>query len=148
MKRRVKAMSLKAMLSNAMSRKNMLLKTIFILTILSSGITGCATRNANLYHWGEYENLIYSMYIEPGTADPRTQVNTLTADIQKAADYGKAVPPGVHAHLGFMYALLGNSGLSQDAFNEEKALFPESAVFIDGMMKRALANKETTHATN
>lgn len=123
-----------------------IVKTTVVLCLLTSGLSGCATHSTSLYRWGEYENLIYSMYIEPGTADPRTQVNTLTADIQKAAAQGKAVPPGVHAHLGFMYALLGNTGLSQREFIEEKTLFPESAAFIDGMMNRALANKENNNA--
>ena len=115
--------------------------------MISLFLAGCATNQNTLYYWGEYETLIHDMYLEPGTADTNTQVQKLTADIQKAEANGKAVPPGVYAHLGFMYALLGNLGLSEDAFNEEKARFPESTVFIDGMMKRAMKNKEANHAS-
>jgi len=122
------------------------LKNYLLLSILMFGFSGCVPNKPTLYHWGEYENLVYDMYIEPGTADANTQVAKLTTDIQKAASHGKPVPPGIYAHLGFMYALLGNTGLSQDAFNEEKARYPESSVFIDGMMQRAKNNMETNNA--
>ena len=122
-------------------------KNTLVLAVVSLSLTGCAINTPTLYHWGEYENLIYSMYIEPGSADPTMQVEKLTTDIQRAADRGKNVAPGVYAHLGFMYALLGNVELSKAAFDEEKALFPESSVFIDGMMKRANKDKEIEHAS-
>ena len=118
-----------------------------MISVLSLFLAGCATNRTTLYYWGEYETLLHDMYLKPGTADANTQVQKLTTDIQKAETNGKAVPPGVYAHLGFMYALLGNLELSKDAFNEEKARFPEAAIFIDGMMKRAMKNKEVNHAS-
>lgn len=106
---------------------------ILLIAVLGGG---CAT-NSEKYYWGSYENLIYKMYIKPGSADPGLQIISLTRDIQKAQDSGQKVPPGVHAHLGFMYAIQGNVEQSQAAFLQEKLLFPESAIFIDGMMTRA-----------
>ncbi len=81
------------------------------------------------------------MYAEPGTADPVMQIEKLTADLQQAESIGKPAPPGLYAHLGFMYAMNGDVSQAETAFNEERELFPESAVFIDGMMKRALQNR-------
>jgi hypothetical protein len=46
------------------------------------------------------------------------------------------VPPGVHAHLGYMYYLSGNAEAAFDEFATERALFPESATFVDGVFER------------
>jgi hypothetical protein len=112
-------------------------QSILIILLVAVLGSGCAT-NTEIYYWGSYEKLIYTMYNKPGSADPGLQIITLTQDIQKAQEKGKRVPPGVHAHLGFMYAIQGNVEQSQAAFLQEKLLFPESAIFIDGMMARAL----------
>jgi hypothetical protein len=109
---------------------------LWLTIICASFLSGCATK-PNMYYWGEYEGLIYSMYIEPGTAEPDVQIEKLKNDIQHAQEQSKKTPPGIYAHLGFMYAADGNMALAKDAFIQEKALFPESAKFIDGMMARA-----------
>ncbi|MEC4678137.1 MAG: DUF4810 domain-containing protein, partial [Nitrospirota bacterium] len=76
------------------------------------------------------------MYFNPGKADTETQIVKLTEDIDKAYAAGKKVPPGLHAHLGYMYFLKGNTGSAHKAFEMEKTLFPESTTFINGILKR------------
>lgn len=98
-------------------------------------MAGCATSEP-LYFWGNYEDLIYQMYMEPGAADTGTQVAKLKEDIGKASAAGKPLPPGVHAHLGYMYILQGDTHNAALEFETEKKLFPESAKFIDGLMGR------------
>lgn len=116
---------------------------ILLLCIFSTLlISGCA-QNKSMYYWGSYESLIYSMYVEAGTAEPDVQIEKLNKDIQRTVERGGKTPPGVYAHLGFMYAVAGNSELAKDAFNQEKALFPESAHFIDGMMSRAFKENKS-----
>jgi hypothetical protein len=107
----------------------------FVLT------AGCATRQ-DIYYWGDYERLIQDAYIKPGAADTGTQIEKLTADIQKAAAAGKRVPPGIYAHLGFLYALEGKDSQSQAAFKQEEDLYPESRILIEGMLTRAGQNQE------
>lgn len=102
---------------------------------------GCAA-DRNLYYWGEYEQLIHDAYVKPGSADPPTQIQKLTADIQKAEASGKRVPPGIYAHLGFLYALDGKDSQSKAAFRREQELYPESSVWIEGMLNRARKNEE------
>lgn len=106
---------------------------VFLALVLA---TGCVPAHVDHYYWGQYESLIYDMYVKDGAADPGTQIDKLTADIQQAASLGRPVPPGVHAHLGIMHASVGNIAKAEDAFATEKQLYPESAVLIDGMMKR------------
>jgi hypothetical protein len=104
-------------------------------------MTGCAT-NKNIYYWGDYEQLIHDAYMKPGSADTATQIEKLTADIDKAAATGKRVPPGIYAHLGFLYAMEGKDSQSKAAFKQEEDLYPESIPLIEGMMKRAGQKEE------
>lgn len=103
-------------------------------------MAGCAT-NKEIYYWGEYEQLIHDAYIKPGSADPATQIEKLNADIQKSEAMGKRVAPGIYAHLGFLYAVEGKDSQSKAAFKQEQTLYPESNVFIEGMLNRARQNK-------
>ena len=97
--------------------------------------TGCSS-NSSLYYWGSYEPMIYKMYNKPGDATPEVQIDRLSIDIQQAANRGKPVHPGLHAHLGMMYAAVGNMSDAMTSFEREKTLFPESTVLVDGMMNR------------
>jgi hypothetical protein len=97
-------------------------------------LSACAPKT--IYSWGRYEDLVYDMYVRPGKADPGTQVAKLTEDIDKAHAAGKLVPPGVHAHLGYLYYQQGNVGAAEQEFKTEKRLFPESTPFVDGMLQR------------
>jgi len=98
-------------------------------------LSGCAPA-PSLYYWGEYEDLIYQMYAEPGSADPATQIAKLREDIGKAGEAGKPVSPGLHAHLGYLYFLQSDTHAAVLEFETEKKLFPESATFVDGMLGR------------
>ncbi|MGB1907534.1 MAG: DUF4810 domain-containing protein [Spongiibacter sp.] len=111
------------------------MKKIVLVATLAIVCTACATQN-EMYYWGDYEELIYDMYIKPGEAPPDLQIQKLTEDIQRAQDNGKRVPPGLYGHLGYMYTIVGNLPQAATAFSQEKALYPESAVLIDGFLAR------------
>lgn len=104
-------------------------------------VAGCVT-NEEIYYWGEYEQLIHDAYINPGAADPATQIEKLNADIQKTGALGKRVPPGIYAHLGFLYAIEGKDSQSKAAFKQEQALYPESNAFIEGILNRVVQHKD------
>lgn len=110
--------------------------TILVVLVNLLLISGCVTQKPPLYRWGEYEELVYEMYAEPGKADPGTQVAKLSEDVGRTQAEGQRVPPGVYAHLGYMHYMQGNQGAAMSAFATEKALFPESAVFVDAILKR------------
>ncbi|HEX9474145.1 MAG TPA: DUF4810 domain-containing protein [Steroidobacteraceae bacterium] len=96
---------------------------------------GCATQT-RLYSWGSYEELIYSAYSNPGNMPAERQVETLEQDFQRARAANQRLPPGWHAHLGFLYYELGKQDQARQELQTEKAEFPESTVFVD----RLLAN--------
>lgn len=99
-------------------------------------VTGCATQK-NLYYWGEYEPIIYDMYVNPGEADPQTQIEKLTRTIQRAQNSDLQVAPGLYAHLGMIYAQVGDVGMAKEAFSEEVKLYPEAKTFVDGILNRS-----------
>jgi hypothetical protein len=98
-------------------------------------LSACAQQQP-LYHWGSYEALLYKSYREPGSADPGMQIAKLTEDVERAHAESRNVPPGVHAHLGYLYYTQGQPHLAREEFLIEKQLFPESTTFIDGMLNR------------
>ena len=114
-------------------------RTLLLLCIFL--VAGCATKK-EIYYWGEYEQLIHDAYINPGSADPATQIEKLNADIQKSEAKGKRVAPGIYSHLGYLYALEGKDSQSKAAFSQEQTLYPESNAFIEGMLNRAMQNEE------
>jgi hypothetical protein len=105
-----------------------------LLPLAALLMMGCAT--PTLYSWGHYEELIYASYAAPGKVSPEMQVEKLEQDYQKARAENKRMPPGFHAHLGYLYVQLGKLDQARQEFETEKAEFPESAVFMD----RLLAN--------
>ena len=107
------------------------------LLALLLGFAGCST-TPTLYSWGHYEDLVYIMYKAPGKAPPEMQIEAMEKDFQQARSENKPVPPGFHAHLGYLYYQLGKADAARQELQTEKAEFPESAVFMD----RLLANLE------
>ena len=101
-------------------------------------VAGCGS--PPLYHWGHYEALVYSMYAEPGKAEPGVQVEKLNRDIAQAEAQGSRVPTGVHLHLAYMYLQLGNAGAARHHLEVEKRLYPESTVFVDRLLAKLEAS--------
>ena len=106
----------------------------------AAALAGCASvsRPCSLYTWGSYENLIYATYASPGKVPPEQQVEILEKDYQQARAANRRMPPGWHAHLGYLYYQLGKPDEARRELATEKAEFPESGVFVD----RLLANLE------
>jgi hypothetical protein len=74
------------------------------------------------------------MYAAPGKVPPERQAELMEADFQNARSHNQAVPPGFHAHLGYLYFQLGKADAAREEFETEKAQFPESAVFMDRLL--------------
>ena len=64
-------------------------------------------------------------------------MTALERDLQKIRSSGKTPPPGYHAHLGMLYASLGKDDQMVQQFQTEKQLFPESAAYMDFLLKKA-----------
>ena len=76
------------------------------------------------------------MYLKPGNTSLTDQILQMEEQIEQADAEGKPVPPGLHAHLGYLYANDGDDEAAVIHFQREKEEFPESTDFIDGILQR------------
>lgn len=101
-------------------------------------VAGCAQPPRPLYGWGGYQGQVYEYFKSTGSS-PEQQIAAIEADIVRLRAANLTPGPGVHAHLGLLYAQTGRDEAAQREFNTEKALYPEAAPFLDGLMARAKA---------
>jgi hypothetical protein len=106
------------------------MKTIALLA-LTVALSGCA---APLYEWGHYEQAVWDLH-RPNFV-PEKEVKVLSKEIDATLKKGRQVPPGEYAMLGFLYYRLGDLKQATDCLLREKELYPESATFVDGMIRR------------
>ncbi|MDP2537641.1 DUF4810 domain-containing protein [Alteromonas stellipolaris] len=113
------------------------MKKIILTTLLVLGIVGCKTTEP-LYYYGEYNSAVYS-YFKSEDVSLEAQITVLQQAIEQAAAQDKDIAPGIHAHLGMLYFESGNGDRGTLHFEQEKALFPESAQYIDFLLNAANA---------
>lgn len=89
-----------------------------------------------LYHWGRYEESVYKLLDDPDGTNVPEEIRALSGEVERDLAEGRRAAPGVHAHLGYLYYLSGNPDSARLEFEAEKAAYPESAVFIDGVLRR------------
>lgn len=95
-------------------------------------LVGCQS-NQSLYYYGNYEDLVY-IYLKGDEKSLSEQLNLLQNIVLKTEEKGKAVAPGLHAHIGMIYFDLGDSTSGTRHLLIEKSLFPESASYIDFLL--------------
>jgi hypothetical protein len=108
----------------------------FLVLLAVAMLAGCAPKKPLLYQWGSYEDQIYAMYSDTGKVPIEAQLQSLEQDYQKARSADRQVPPGYHAHVGYLYFQLGKIDQAFQSFETEKALFPESTVYMDRLIAR------------
>lgn len=113
----------------------MKIKYVLIVWGIVLIVSGC-TSTRTMYDWGSYENDIYAMYMKPDKLTVPEEIAQLETQIEKTNAAGKKVPPGLHAHLGYLYSGQGNYPAAAAHFEAEKTIFPESEVFINGLLER------------
>lgn len=107
--------------------------------LLAILVSGCVTPEPPLYRWGNYEELIYNGYKNPGSSDPVNDALALEEDLRRTEAEGMQIPPGVRIHLAYLYFEQGKTGEARTLLETERTRFPESTVFVD----RLLASMET-----
>ena len=105
-----------------------------LLFALGFALCSCASRS--LYAWGDYQDSLYAMTVQHGSFDAAKDMQVLSEQVARAKAEGRQPGPGVQAHLGYLHAMAGDSSGAAGWFAAERQDFPESAVFIDGMLAR------------
>jgi hypothetical protein len=101
-------------------------------------LAGCAAPTTPpLYQWNGYQPQVYAYF--KGQTSPQEQIDVLEKALQDIRGKGATPPPGFHAHLGMLYASVGNGQQAAQEFQAEKQLFPESSAYMDFLMKKKSA---------
>ncbi|MBA9901506.1 DUF4810 domain-containing protein [Burkholderia cepacia] len=107
-------------------------------------LAGCAAPTTPpLYQWNGYQPQVYEYF--KGQSSPQQQIDALEKALQEIRAKGNKPPPGYHAHLGMLYASVGNGQQATQSFEAEKALFPESASYMDFLMKKKAVNPQAAN---
>lgn len=105
--------------------------------VASLALVGCAQHGPKpLYQWAGYQNSVYQ-YLKADGAEPGAQIAALEAQLEKNKAAGEATPPGMHAHLALLYSKVGDDAAAQRHLEAERAQFPESAAYVDFLLKSA-----------
>lgn len=109
---------------------------LLLASVALAGLAGCAQPPRPLYGWGGYQAQVYT-YFKGTDSAPEAQIAAIEADIVRMRAADLTPGPGVHAHLGLLYARSGRDDAALREFNTEKALYPEAAPYLDGLLARA-----------
>lgn len=121
--------------------------TSLVLAVTASAMVlyGCGS-TPHIFEWGGYQDLIYTDYSNPGEVSQEDKIKILTDVIATSEKTGRKVAPGIHAQLGYIYSQSGNADAARAQFISEERLFPESKVFMDGLISRLPAPSDAPTA--
>lgn len=114
-----------------MGKKTVLLR-VMATFVAGVWLAGCTQQPKTLYQWGSYQPEVYEYF--KGESKEQ-QVAKLEEDLQKIRSTNSNPPPGYHAQLGMLYGSLGKDDQMVQQLRTEKALFPESATYMDFLLK-------------
>lgn len=111
-----------------------------LVLVASAALIGCAQAPKPMYQWGGYQGQLYE-HFQGDSKGPEEQLRVLQEQMQKAQASGDALPPGFRAHLAMVYLKLGRDDEARQQLEAEKASFPESAHYMDFLLKRMAPSK-------
>lgn len=118
------------------------------LALCMVALAGCAAKGPGpLYMWETFPRQQYEALLREGYS-PDEQMRAMEAHAEKARGANAALPPGFRAHLGMLYLGAGNDGRARELWLAEKTAFPESAGYMDQLLKKLDAPAKTTKTEN
>ncbi len=112
------------------------LTRLLALVTATALLAGCAQpRQKSLYLWESFPRQQYDTLLRHGEPAP-DQIAELEAHVEKARAAGASLPPGFRAHLGMLKLSTGDATEARQLWLAEKAAFPESAPYMDHLLKR------------
>lgn len=117
-----------------MAQRYSLLALALISGLAMATLSGCAAPQQPLYYWGDFQSQQYS-YLK-GEKGPEDSIQNLEKIREEARSKGKSLPPGLQAHLGMLYGLTGRTDMFEQNLQAERQQFPESAAYLDFLLKK------------
>ena len=110
-----------------------MIKILFLLIPVSL-LASCAS-NKPLYSWSKYDISSYNYLRNNDEKSTQAFIKTFEAIIVKQKGTRKVVPPGIYADYGFVLLQSGKTEEGNAMLEKEIALYPESKIFIDRIIK-------------
>jgi hypothetical protein len=101
------------------------------LSAVCAVLSACAP--ATRFEWGGYEQALYAYAQNP---ENRSVYRTSLEQAIERGERRDAVAPGMYAELGYLDLEDGQGERAIQNFRRERALFPESAVFMDRVIRQ------------
>lgn len=111
-----------------MQKRGALVLMLAACTLLGA----CASQPQTMYQWEGYQPHVYR-YLRGDQASDK-QIAEMEADLEKIRAKGNTPPPGYYAHLGMLYASIGNNDKMAQNFQAEEKRFPESAPYLNYLL--------------
>ncbi len=110
------------------------MKKILSVSLLTLMLCSCGGQK-ELYSWGNYDKTSYN-YLKNADEDSQQELMKNYQEIINGPKKGKKnIPPGVCADYGYLLVKQGKVGKGKEMLKKEIALYPESKIFIDRILK-------------
>lgn len=110
------------------------MKKILFISITILLFASCTTQKP-LYSWGKYEITSYNYLKNSDEKSTQELIETYQKIIEKQKGSRGVVPPGIYADYGFILLQANKTEEGKAMLLMEIALYPESKVFIDRILK-------------
>ena len=111
-----------------------MIKIVFIsISVLL--FASCTATKKPLYSWGKYEATSYNYLKNNNEKSTQELIETYQKIIEKQKGSRGVVPPGIYADYGFILLQENKTQEGKALLLKEIALYPESKVFIDRILK-------------
>ena len=111
-----------------------------ILSLIAIIELSACTAKPQMYYWGEYSETLYQLKQEPTEDNLAEHFESIHDVMEESRDFGLRVPPGVYAEYAGLLMQQGKLTEARKYFLLEKETYPESAFFMDRMLKQLEQN--------
>lgn len=108
-------------------------KSLYIL--ITALLLASCTMQLPLYSWGKYEVTSYNYLKNSDEKSTQELIETYQSIIEKQKGSRGVVPPGIYADYGFILLQSNKTEEGRLMLLKEVALYPESKIFIDRILK-------------
>ena len=110
------------------------MKKVVIISLSLFFLSSCVSQKP-LYTYGKYESASYNYLKNSDEKSTQELLATYKSIIQKQDGTRGVVPPGIYADYGFMLLKANKTKEGKEMLLKEVALYPESKVFVDRILK-------------
>jgi len=110
------------------------MKRLIFISISVLLLAACTTQKP-LYTWENYETTSYNYLKNSDEKATQELIKTYQKIIEKQKGTRATVPPGIYADYGFLLLQANKTEEGKAMLSKEIALYPESKIFIDRILK-------------